>query len=168
VNVVGPQAGGTVVNCAVLGPDANLENNRSCVEATIRPCATAYDLAIRKEVVGGFWKVGTNRSFVIRTAVTQGTFNPATAATPTFTDNLPPGMTFVSASGTGWICSASGSQLSCTFQGSPVAAPAQLPPVTLWVHLGAPGGPAQNCAVVPATDLDLTNNRGCVNVDIGH
>ncbi|HET7459646.1 MAG TPA: hypothetical protein VFJ82_00305, partial [Longimicrobium sp.] len=166
VNVVGPQAGGTVVNCAVLGPDANLANNRSCVEATIRPCLGEYDLGIRKEAVGGPWKAGTNQSFRIQVTVTQGTFVPGAAPGPTFVDVLPPGVTFVTATGTGWNCSTVGSQVSCTYQGTlPVVATTVLPPVTIVVHLSTHAAPITNCALL-RDDRDLANNRACVNKDI--
>lgn len=167
VNVVGPAAGGTVVNCAMLAPDANPHNNQSCVDAAIKPCPTAYDLSIQKEAVGGFWQAGTTRQFRIRTTVTQGTFDPSTAASPTFTDLLPAGTTYAGATGTGWSCGAAGQLVSCTYTvPGPVSATTVLPPVTLNVHLLVPA-PIENCAEV-GPDSDLTNNKSCVKQDVGH
>jgi uncharacterized repeat protein (TIGR01451 family) len=168
VNVVGPQNGGTVLNCAVLVPDADLQNNRSCVEATIKPCQTTYDLAIQKGALGGFWKVGQTRTFEIRVNVVQGTFDPATAPTPTVVDVLPAGVTFVSASGTGWTCSAAGQQVSCTYQPS-VAGPLPLTALpSLFINVKLVSAiPVENCASV-GPDMDPANNQSCVAQDIGH
>lgn len=166
VNVVGPLNGGTLVNCARLGPDANLENNRSCTEVRVEPCPTEFDLAIRKEALGGSWKAGTVRAFAIRVSTVQGTYNPATAPAPTFVDVLPAGMTFASATGVGWTCTPSGSTVACTFQaGGPLPTPATLPVLTLNVQLVS-SGPRRNCAVL-GPDMNATNNQGCASVDVG-
>jgi hypothetical protein len=142
-------------------------HNRNCVEVGIEPCPPTYDLGIRKQAVGGFWKVGTTRQFLVRVGVAQGTFDPSTASVPTFVDLLPAGAAFASASGTGWTCSAVGPQVSCTYQGaSAVAAPALLPPVTIAVHLTGPAAPIRNCAEA-GPDLVLTNNRACIQMDVG-
>jgi hypothetical protein len=162
VNVVGPE--GTLRNCAVLGPDANLGNNRSCAEVEVGPCEV--DLAIRKEALGTPWTVGGTGTFQIRVAVIRGTLIPSAAATPTFTDVLPAGVTFQSfAPQPPWSCTAVGQQVSCTYNGLPVAAPNALPPVTITVNVVGPPGGIVNCAVL-AADENPANNRSCVDVSI--
>jgi hypothetical protein len=162
VNVVGPE--GTLTNCAVLGPDASLANNRSCVEVVLAPCPV--DLAIRKEAFGTPWIAGGTGVFQVRVGVVQGTYTPATSPGATFTDVLPAGVAFQSFTPQGpWSCTASGQQVTCKYNGPPVAAPNQLPPVQITVGLGGKPGPIVNCALLPA-DVNLQNNRGCVEVGI--
>jgi hypothetical protein len=157
-----------MVNCARLGPDANLANNRSCVELTVgpgNPQKDSLDLAMRKEIRELPATVGAMGAFTIRTQVVQGTLNPAAAAATTFVDVLPPGLVFQSYGPTPpWNCTVSGQQVSCTYAGPPVTAPNTLPPVTIVVRaVGA--GPMVNCARLGA-DANLTNNRSCVDLSI--
>lgn len=160
VNVVGPE--GVVVNCAVLSPDGNPENNRGCAEVPIRPCPT--DLAILKDVLRAPWTVGGTGVFQIRTGVMEGTYDPAAMAGPTFLDVLPAGVTFQSYASQGpWSCTASGQQVSCKYNGTPVPAPGVLPPVQITVNVVGPPGAVVNCAQL-SVDLDPANNRGCAEV----
>jgi len=166
VNVVGPQ--GVLRNCAVLGPDANLENNRSCAEVEVAPCKV--DLAVRKEALGSPWTVGGTGVFQIRMAVIRGTLDPAAVSTPTFTDVLPAGVTFQSyAPQPPWSCTAVGQTVSCKYNGIPVAAPNPLPPVNITVNVLGPAGGIVNCASL-AADENLANNRSCIEVPVhaGH
>jgi hypothetical protein len=166
VNVVGPVNGGTLRNCAVLGPDANPDNNRSCVDVTIRPCAPGTrDLSVTKEAVGGPWMAGDTGAFRVRVAVRQGVLDPASAPAPTFTDQLPAGTSFAGYTGQpDWSCTAAGPLVSCTWHGSATAAPGVLPPVTIRVTVPAAAGDTAlvNCAQLGA-DLDPANNRSCAS-----
>ncbi|HYR08700.1 MAG TPA: hypothetical protein VEQ60_13050 [Longimicrobium sp.] len=160
VNVVGPE--GVVVNCAVLGPDANPENNRGCAEVDIRPCPT--DLAIRKDVLRAPWTIGGTGVFQIRIGVMEGTYDPVLAAGPTFGDLLPAGVTFQSYAPQGpWTCTVNGQQVSCKYNGPPVAAPGVLPPVQITVNVVGPQGAVVNCAQL-SVDQNPGNNRGCAEV----
>jgi hypothetical protein len=66
------------------------------------------------------------------------------------TDNLPPGVTFQSASGTGWTCVQAGGVVTCT-DGS--VAPGGAPPITITVT-PAICGTMTNRATVSSTTLD--------------
>ncbi|HKP74655.1 MAG TPA: hypothetical protein VJT67_03895 [Longimicrobiaceae bacterium] len=166
VNVVGPVNGGTLRNCAVLGPDANPDSNRSCVDVTIRPCAPGTpDLSVEKEAVGGPWMAGDTGAFRVRVAVRQGVLDPASAPAPTSTDPLPPGTSFAGYTGQpDWSCTAAGQLVSCTWHGAAMPAPGVLPPVTIRATVAAAAGDTTlvNCAQL-GPDQDPTNNRSCAS-----
>lgn len=114
------------------------------------------DLAISKSHVGSF-SAGGNGSYDI--AVT----NNGTGATSGITkvvDTLPAGLSYVSASGTGWTCGAAGQVVTCT-NPSVLANGASLPEITLNVSVAfnAPAS-VENVASVsnPTFDFNLTNN----------
>lgn len=78
----------------------------------------------------------------------------------TVRDTLPAGLTFVSASGTGWICGAVGQLVTCTH--APTLNPgASLPPITLTVNVLEAAAPSVvNTVVVstPSYELITPNN----------
>ncbi len=92
------------------------------------------------------------------------------------TDTLGAGLTYVSASGSGWNCSASGQTVTCTHPG-PVPPGGALPPITLTVQVAADAQEVKNCARVKALeqpadfgmgmpevllpDADPANNEAC-------
>ena len=79
------------------------------------------DVALQKSHTDAFW-VGQTATYTltVRNAGTLATSGPIVV-----TDTLPTGLTFVSASGTGWSCSASGQTVTCTYSASlPVGATA--------------------------------------------
>src|SRR5262249_20854237 len=74
---------------------------------------TATDLSLVK-TTGGPFTVGGNGVYLLTvTNVGSGTTNAAT----TVIDALPSGLSFVSASGSGWTCTASGQTVSCVTGG---------------------------------------------------
>lgn len=170
VHVVGPA--GTIRNCAVLGPDADLTNNRSCVEVTLKPCdpepgggplRDTVDIAMRKHARGSDWRVGGTGVWEIAPTVVMGTVGPTVHAT--FTDVLPPGAAFVSATGTGWTCTAAGQQVTCTYAGLHVSAVTPLPAVALTVRLTGPAGRLRNCAV-GGRDAQAANDTACATASV--
>jgi len=95
------------------------------------------DLAITKSHVGNF-VVGTNGVYTLN--VTNN--GPSdTSGTITVTDTLPVGLTYVSATGTGWACSAAGQTVTCTMP-SPLVNGATAPAITLTVSVGAAAIPS--------------------------
>ncbi len=92
---------------------------------------TATDLTIDKSHAGGF---GIGQEGVYTLAVTNEG-DAATVGTTTVTDTLPPELTFVSATGTGWSCGAAGQDVTCT-RGGAVAAGQTAPVITLTVDVG--------------------------------
>jgi uncharacterized repeat protein (TIGR01451 family) len=114
------------------------------------------DLAITKSHVGNF-TVGTNGVYTLN--ITNNGPSAATG-TITVTDTLPTGLTYVSASGTGWTCGAVGQTVTCTRAG-PLTNGATAPAVTLTASVGAAAYPGiTNTATVlnPTFDNVAANN----------
>jgi uncharacterized repeat protein (TIGR01451 family) len=132
--------------------------------------ADGPDLAVRKTSLATTLVAGSPASYTLDVK------NVGTASMPgpiTVTDTLPPALTFVSASGTGWTCSAVGQVVTCTTPG-PLAASATLPTITLTVQVGPAGAiPASidNCASVTGgggatgtpADVNPQNDRSCTS-----
>src|SRR3989441_166010 len=94
--------------------------------------------------------------------VTNG--GPSTAANVQVTDNLPAGVTFQSASGTGWTCVQAGGVVTCT-RGSVV--PGGAPPITITVT-PALCGTITNRATVSSTTIDpsAANNTATTSTTV--
>ena len=98
--------------------------------------------------------------------VTVNNYGPSTATNVKVIDTLPPGVTLVSATGTGWTCVPAGSTVSCTLPSLALGASAFTVTVT------APTGdttPANNTSsdtltLTPLADLSITktDNAGGV------
>jgi uncharacterized repeat protein (TIGR01451 family)/fimbrial isopeptide formation D2 family protein len=149
-----PGATGTVANTATVASttdDPDPSDNSST--ATV-PVTTSADLAITKTHTGDF-VVDQNATYTL----TVDNLGPSDADAPVVTDALPAGLTFVSASGTGWTCSADpatgpGQTVTCTST-SALAATANAAPISLVVAVGAPAYPGvTNTASVSSTTPD--------------
>jgi uncharacterized repeat protein (TIGR01451 family) len=116
------------------------------------------DLAITKSHTDIF-TVGSNGVFTLN--VTNNGPS-ATSGTITMTDTLPTGLTYVSATGSGWTCGAAGQTVTCTRPSSnPLASGATAPPITLTTAVGLAAAPSvTNSASVSsdAFDNNLSNN----------
>jgi uncharacterized repeat protein (TIGR01451 family) len=121
--------------------------NMEVISVTNAPVA---DLAISKTHSGNF-TVGQNGSYTL--SVTNN--GPGNEIGPiTVTDTLPAGLSYVSASGTGWACGAVGQDVTCTHSG-PLASGTSLPDITLTVGVGAAAAPGvTNTATVAGTLFD--------------
>jgi uncharacterized repeat protein (TIGR01451 family) len=88
---------------------------------------------------------------------------PSDAANVSVTDSLPVGVTFVSATGTGWVCSNVGN-VSVTCTRPVLAAGATAPTITVVVTAPAQAGSLSNTASVASTTADPTpaNNTSSV------
>lgn len=114
------------------------------------PNEPVADLAIAKSHVGNF-TVGVNGTYTLD--VSNNGPNNATG-TITVTDTLPAGLTYVSATGTGWTCGAVGQDVTCTRPG-PLANGASAPSITLTVSVGAAAYPSvTNTASVTSGTFD--------------
>jgi uncharacterized repeat protein (TIGR01451 family) len=108
------------------------------------------DLAISKTHSGNF-TVGQNGVYTL--SVSNNGPNDETG-TITVTDTLPAGLTYVSATGTGWTCGAVAQDVTCTHAG-PLANGASLPDITLTVGVAAAAQPSvTNTAMVAGTMFD--------------
>lgn len=113
----------------------------------VRPIA---DLSIGKNHLN-YFTVGNTESYEI--VVTNN--GPHDAAAPVVTDTIPAGLTYQSASGTGWAFAYSAPTLTCTYLG-PAPAGTTLPPITVNVLVGATAVPSvTNTASVASTTDDL-------------
>lgn len=141
----GPTAPPTITHTPTATPSAT---------ASPSPIPASTDLALSKTVLGSF-RVGSTGSYFL--VVTNN--GPAATNIPfTISDPLPNGLTYLSASGTGWSCSASGQNVSCTFSGTLTAGSNTA--LTLNVNVAAAAAPTTtNIAVLGYLgDIDTTNN----------
>jgi len=108
------------------------------------------DLAISKTHSGNF-TVGQNGVYTL----SVNNNGPSTeTGTITVTDTLPVGLSYVSATGTGWTCGAVAQDVTCTHAG-PLANGASLPDITLTVGVAAAAQPSvTNTATVAGTLFD--------------
>ena len=111
------------------------------------------DLSITKSHTGNL-AYGNNATWTL-TATNNG---PATSAgTTSVTDTLPTGVTYVSASGSGWSCSATGQTVTCNSTGT-IASGANYPSISLTAFIGASAAsPLANTASVSSSGGNFDN-----------
>jgi uncharacterized repeat protein (TIGR01451 family) len=158
---------GTIANTATVAlpswlTDAMPANNSATDTDNV---VVAADLSITKAASGTF-AVGYNASYTL-TAKNSG---PQSATgTITVSDTLPSGLTYVSATGTGWVCSNSSGTVTCTRAG-PVTSGTTLPAITLTVTVGATAAPSvTNSASVASSvtfDPDQSDNTGSATTSV--
>ncbi len=146
-------ATGSVTNTATVSnsSDGNALNNTTSDTVTINGLA---DLTISKTHTGNF-TAGSNGAYTV--TVSNVGSSPSSGVI-TVTDNLPAGLGFVSASGSGWSSSVSGQTVTCTNPAS--LAPGALSSVTITVSVGTTvAGTVTNVAVVSnPSDTNPNNN----------
>jgi uncharacterized repeat protein (TIGR01451 family) len=118
------------------------------VSATSDP---AVDLGVTKTHTGNFVSGGTG-SYTITVSNAAGVEREDN--TVTVTDTLPAGLTFSSATGTGWTCGAVGQVVTCTHAPT-LNAGASFPPITLVVNvLQAAAATVNNSVTVTSASFD--------------
>lgn len=124
---------------SVPNPAGNLNVFTSAIPSS------APDLVIAKFDSTPFvdFMVGAQAFYEIVVTNIATNFRPPFSTTDviTVTDNLPAGLTFVSGSGSGWMCTANGQMVTCTHPG-PVFQGTDLPLLTLTVNVGAAALPS--------------------------
>jgi len=138
---------GTPLPTHTIGPTAT-------AVPTNTPIPAVTDLMLTKTVSGTF-TVGSTGNYVL----TVTNLGPATTNTGmTIVDSLPAGLTFASASGSGWMCSASGPTVTCSTTAA--LAPTSTTSVMLTVSIGAAAAPTTtNSAMLSYPgDNNTTNN----------
>ncbi|HKC63993.1 MAG TPA: hypothetical protein VKB86_10165, partial [Pyrinomonadaceae bacterium] len=132
--------------------DTNTTNNSSSVTTSI---TYPPDLTISKSHTGNFTQ-GQSGSYTI--TVTNSGTGPTTS-TVTVTDTLPTGLTYSSATGTGWSCSASGQTVTCT-DSNALAAGASYPAITLNVNVASnsPFSVTNNVSVSGGGEINTSND----------
>ncbi|GIV66444.1 MAG: hypothetical protein KatS3mg047_0837 [Bellilinea sp.] len=88
---------------------------------------------------------------------------PLPASNLTLTINLPTGVTYVSAGGTGWVCSQSSGVVTCAR--SSLAAASSAPDVTVSVTAPAQAGSITATSSIASTTLDLASGNNQASVD---
>jgi uncharacterized repeat protein (TIGR01451 family) len=145
---------GPLVNTATVGSvsvDPDLSNNTSTVTDQVTASA---DLFLQKATVTDPLVAGREVTYTLDV----GNLGPSVSRQPiTVTDTLPAGLTFVSATGSGWTCTAA---ITCTYR---VDLPPNVnaPQITVVALVGSDvSGPVTNPASVtgPTPDPDVTNN----------
>jgi uncharacterized repeat protein (TIGR01451 family) len=167
INATVTASSGTITNTATASlpawlTDATPANNAASDTDTV---VAAADLSITKAAVGSF-TVGSNASYTL-TVTNSG---PQSAAgTITVSDTLPAGLSYVSATGTGWTCANSSGTVTCTRAG-PVTSGTTLPAITLTVAVGAAAAPSvTNTATVASNttfDPDATDNSSSATTGV--
>lgn len=148
--------GGTNTATVSTPGDSNSLNDTDTDPTTV----TVIDVAIDKSHRASF-RPGADPANVYELQVT----NPGTAATtgPTVvTDSLPAGLTYVSATGTGFSCSASGQDVTCT-RATPIPGGSSADPIELRVAAAIPEGQTSsnvvNTASVSSSGDAFTDNN---------
>ncbi len=162
VVVTAPGQAGTLTNSATVSsatPDPNPANDTATASTTVTGSA---DLSMTKTGPATVTAAGTvTYSLVV---VDNG---PSDAANLTVTDTLPAGVTFVSATGTGWTCSNVGNvSASCTRPA--LATGATAPTITLVVTAPPQIASLTNTASVSSTTADPNpaNNTSSVTTAV--
>jgi uncharacterized repeat protein (TIGR01451 family) len=125
-------------------PAASLGNNTQDARTTVIEGA---NLALTKTASPARAIAGGPVTYTL----TANNAGPNPGGDMVITDNLPPSVTFVSASGSGWTCSNAAGTVTCRRPG-PLAVGETAPPVTLVGTVNAAGGTVTNSAsVAPAT-----------------
>ncbi len=113
------------------------------------------DLGITKTATSSF-NIGTNATYNIVVNNAGPNIEPGNIVV---TDTLPTGLTFVSATGSGWSCSNSGQNVTCTRTGN-LAVGASTSNITLTVAVtAAAGSSVSNTASVSGTNFDNQNGN---------
>lgn len=120
--------------------------------------ATANDLAITSNATPATPRVGQNVTYTLN--VTNN--GPLTATNVRVTDTLPPGISFVSANGTGWSCNAVGGVVTCTRSTLAVGA---APAITLVGRVNQ-WGTFNNTATVIADENDTVTGNNSTQASV--
>ena len=140
--------------CVAAANDANANNNCDTEPTNVN----AVDLAIDKTDNPDPVNVGADLTYTLHVENIGGA---PTTGVVTVTDSLPAGLTFKSASGTGWTCGHVGQDVTCTMPG-PLAGHAVAPDITIVSTVGGAlsGKTITNTGKVDtAGDIDPANNQ---------
>ncbi|MBZ6493540.1 DUF11 domain-containing protein [Natrinema longum] len=160
------ETGDAIVNCASIdGDDADPDTNRSCTTVPVRPASDGCDgLEIEKRT-GDQFRYGQQATYEIDVCNTSKRHCDGRI---TVTDDLPGGISFVSASGSGWSASVAGGTVTAVHSNATGLGPSDcLPTLTLTVDVAPaaqfPGGSdgIRNCARL-FTDGTVVD-EGCVS-----
>lgn len=151
-------SGGTVTSASAASINLADGENVTCTFTNTKQVdVPSLDVAIDKDDAGRTFSVGAPGTYTLRVTNVSGV---ATTAPVVVTDVLPAGLSFVSASGTGWSCGASAATITCTYAG--VLAPSSsAPDITVRVDVAQAALPQviNTAAVATPGDINPTNDR---------
>ena len=150
VTVQAPPQAGTATNTAAVSattPDPDTTNNTSSASTTVTAVADLHVAKIGPATV--------TASGNISYTVTVNDIGPSDAAGVSVLDTLPAGVTFVSATGTGWTCTNAGN-VSVTCTRPTLATGTTAPVITIVVTAPAQGAALTNSATVSSTSTTPT------------
>lgn len=159
----GSKAAANAQAAAIAAFGANAQQCYSATElAQVVNFAASADLSINK-TASVVTNVGAGQSYSYTLAVTNN--GPSSANAVSVSDVLPAGVTFVSASGTGWTCNQSLGTVTCTMATLAVGA---ANPITINVTAPANAGALSNTATVSSSTSDPTpgNNTSTNNLTV--
>ncbi|MBW4489266.1 MAG: DUF11 domain-containing protein [Trichocoleus desertorum ATA4-8-CV12] len=155
---VAPSATGTIPNTAQVAPptgyvDQNLADNTASADVNV----SAPDLTITKTHTDKFL-LDQNSNFIL---TVKNIGFAATSGTITVTDQLPTGLTYQSATGTGWTCSfnATNTTVTCTTSNA-IAASSSGNPITITVRRDSSAAVVNTAMVAGGGDKNTTNDLG--------
>jgi uncharacterized repeat protein (TIGR01451 family) len=162
--VVTPPSMGLITNSATVSAgqvDPTPANNASDLDTVVDPRGMT-DLAIEKTDSVDPVPLGGALTYTLQVTNHGGN----TAKAPAVSDTLPPGTSFVAASGAGWSCNFASGTLTCTRPSLGIGA---APPITIAVTAPATPGSILNTASVSFADPDTTpgNNSGSATTQVG-
>lgn len=147
LTVTAPASAGAITNYAATNPtgtgnpgtppDAGCTSSATTSCSSVPTTVNAPQLTLAKTHVGNF-TVGVNGSYVL---TPSNTGSSPTTGTVTIVDTLPAGLTYLSATGTGWTCAAAAQVVTCTST-TAIAAGTAGNAITLTVGVAAAASPA--------------------------
>ena len=155
----------TAFQVSASRPDGDTANNTATATTTVT--GGSSNVSITKTRSAASVAVGSNITYTITPRFNGG--EPPGTLPPnviTVTDTLNAGLTFVSASGTGWTCVFSAPTLTCTRPGPYTGGTfTNMPVITLVAQVNVVGTiPNTATITAPETDPELANNNSNVNV----
>lgn len=161
IEITAPNTSGGIKNTAsvsTISIDKYVENDIDTIDTKVIGQA---DLAIEKSASPSPVLTGGTLTYTLSIE----NLGPNTATGVTVTDTLPGGVTYQTASGTGWTCGESGGVVTCTLSSLAVG---DAPDITILVTAPSVAGVIQNTASVDTNSFDgvSTNNEDSLDTSI--
>jgi uncharacterized repeat protein (TIGR01451 family) len=150
IQVTAPDDGGVINNSAAISAapdDPNPANDTDIEETTVNLPVFAADLAIGKSDGPDPVDAGATLTYTLQV----GNAGPDAAENVSVSDALPVGVTFVSASGSGWSCDETGGVVTCTRASLAVGS---APVIIIQVTAPATDGVISNSATISSETAD--------------
>jgi large repetitive protein len=157
----------TITATATVQADNDPNPGANSTQTVVTSVAQGANLALNMSAAPSPVIAGAVLSYVL-TVTNAG---PNVSGGLSLVDNLPPGVTFISATGSGWTCSEVAGTVSCTHP-DPIGVSGAAPPVTISGRVTASGGVVTNGASVSPTvsggvaDPESADNTSTLDVSV--